>query len=159
MPNIGRHLTIITAGVISLGATGCASVAPVPTTVDVAGMPSPEVALQRSMQHVDAEMAQLGGLSTRQGSAPLQIAPAPLERIVDFTWSGPLDAGVAKLAQSVGYAFFTTKPPAEPGVSVSVSLRGVTALDAFRALGERAGFAATVEVDPVRHAVQVLHHA
>ncbi len=144
---------------LAIGAAGCATVTPVPTTVDVAGMPNPEIALQKSMQHVDAEMAQLGGLSSRPVALIQPAIPAPIERIVDFTWSGPLDAGVAKLAQSVGYTFFTTKPPAEPGVSVSVNVRGVTTLDAFRALGERAGTAATVEVDPIRHAVQVTHHA
>ncbi len=144
---------------LAIGAAGCATVTPVPTTVDVAGMPNPEIALQKSMQHVDAEMAQLGGLSSRPVALIQPAIPAPIERIVDFTWSGPLDAGVAKLAQSVGYTFFTTKPPAEPGVSVSVSVHGVTALDAFRALGERAGTAATVEVDPIHHAVQVTHHA
>lgn len=139
-------------------ASGCASTLPVPTTVDMAGMPNPEIALQKSMRHVDAEMAQLGGISTRATYAQ-PVVPAPLERTVDFTWSGPLDAGVAKLAQSVGYTFFTTKPPEGPGVSVSVNLRGVTALDAFRALGERAGAAATVLVDPLHHSVQVSHHA
>ena len=40
---------------------GCAApVYPVPTTVVTPGMPNPEVALQQSMQHVDAEMAELG---------------------------------------------------------------------------------------------------
>lgn len=91
-------------------ASGCANTLPVPTTVDVAGMPNPEIALQKSMRHVDAEMAQLGAMSTRATYAQ-PVVPAPLERTVDFTWSGPLDAGVAKLAQSVGYTFFTTKPP------------------------------------------------
>ena len=147
---------VITA--LAAAAAGCATVTPVPTTVDVAGMPNAEVALQNSMQHVDAEMAQLGGLSAPPAAFVQSVVPAPVERVVDFTWSGPLDAGVAKLAQSVGYTFFTTKPPAKPGVAVDVSLRGVTAIDAFRALGERAGSAATVEVDPLHHSVQVTHH-
>src|SRR5208283_3866839 len=42
---------------------GCAGLYRVPTTVDVPGMPNPEEALQQSMQHVDAEMAELGRLS------------------------------------------------------------------------------------------------
>ena len=151
-----RHIAF---AALALGAAGCATVTPVPTTVDVAGMPNPEMALQKSMQHVDAEMSQLGGLSSRSVAFIQPAEPAPLERTVDFTWSGPLDAGVAKLAQSVGYTFFTTKSPAEPGISVSITVRGVTAIDAFRALGERAGSAATVEVDPIHHSVQVTHHA
>ena len=151
-----RHLAVAT---LALCAAGCSTLTPVPTTVDVTGMPNPEIALQKSMQHVDAEMAQLGGLSARPASFIQPAAPAPIERTVDFTWSGSLDAGVAKLAQSVGYTFFTNNPSSQPGVSVSINLRGVTALDAFRALGERAGTAATVEVDPIRHSVQVMHHA
>lgn len=154
-----RQAVIYLTAAAALVVSGCTAVTPVPTTVDVAGMPNPEIALQKSMQHVDAEMAQLGGLSSRTVASLAPIVPAPLERTVDFAWTGALDAGVATLAQSVGYTFYTTKPPAEPGVSVSVSLRGVTALDAFRALGERAGTAATVVVDPVRHSVQVTHHA
>lgn len=151
-----RHIALVA---LAFGAAGCAAVTPVPTTVDVAGMPNPELALQKSMQHVDAEMAQLGGLSARPAAFIQPAEPAPIERTVDFAWSGPLDAGVAKLAQSVGYTFFTNKPPAQPGVSVSVSVRGGTALDAFRALGERAGTAATIEVDPIHHSVQVTYHA
>lgn len=151
-----KHLAVAT---LAFCAAGCSAITPVPTTVDVTGMPNPEIALQKSMQHVDAEMAQLGGLSARPAAFIQPAEPAPIERIVDFTWSGPLDAGVAKLAQSVGYTFFTNKPPAQPGVSVSVNVRGGTALDAFRALGERAGTAATVEVDPIHHSVQVTHHA
>ncbi len=151
-------LRTIVVTTLAIGAAGCSTVTPVPTTVDVAGMPNAELALQKSMQHVDAEMAQLGGLSARPVTFIQPVVPAPVERVVDFTWSGPLDAGVAKLAQSVGYTFLTTKLPAEPGVSVNVSLRGVTVIDAFRALGERAGSAATVEVDPLHHSVQVTHH-
>ena len=159
MVEITSLLRHIAFAALAFGAAGCATVTPVPTTVDVAGMPNPEMALQKSMQHVDAEMSQLGGLSSRSVAIIQPPEPAPLERTVDFTWSGPLDAGVAKLAQSVGYTFFTTKAPAEPGISVSVTVRGVTALDAFRALGDRAGAAATVEVDPIHHSVQVTHHA
>lgn len=151
-----RHAFLAT---IAIGAAGCTSLTPVPTTVDVAGMPNPEMALQKSMQHVDAEMSQLGGLSAHSVAFIQPAEPAPLERMVDFTWSGPLDSGVAKLAQSVGYTFFTTKPPSEPGIPISVSVRGVTALDAFRALGEQAGSTATVEVDPIHHSVKVTHHA
>src|ERR1700722_10209638 len=40
--------------------SGCASVTPVPTTVDMPGMPNPEAALHQSIHHVDAEMAELG---------------------------------------------------------------------------------------------------
>ena len=43
---------------------GCAaSVQPVPTTVATPGMPNPEMALQKSMSDVNAEMAELGLLT------------------------------------------------------------------------------------------------
>ena len=138
--------------------SACSAITPVPTTVAVAGMPNPEMALQQSMQHVDAEMTQLGGMRG-PGVAAVPVMPEDLQRTVNFTWSGSLDAGVAKLARSIGYTFFTTLPPGAAGVDVAINVRSVSALDAFRALGQSAGTRATVEVDPVHHAVQVVHHA
>ena len=84
--------------------------------------------------------------------------PEDLQRIVSFQWSGPLDQGVAKLAQSVGYTFYTTAPPNAQPLVVSVEVAGVPAYQAFQALGEQAGTRATVEVDPLHHQVQVIHH-
>jgi defect-in-organelle-trafficking protein DotD len=141
--------------------SACSSVIPVPTTVAVAGMPNPEEALRQSMQHVDAEMTQLGGMrgAPRLAVGLNPVVPDDLQRTVNFTWSGPLDSGVAKLAQSIGYTFYTTAPPGAPGLDVAINVRGVRALDAFRALGDSAGSRATVEVDPIHHAVTVTHHA
>jgi defect-in-organelle-trafficking protein DotD len=145
---------------VALLAAACSPVIPVPTTVATAGMPNPEQALLQSMQHVDAEMTTLGGMRGPVGAAPAaSVSPDELERTVNFTWSGPLDAGAAKLAQSVGYTFFTTLPPGAAGVEVAIDVRGVSALDAFRSLGQGAGTRATVEVDPIHHAVRIIHHA
>ncbi len=141
---------------------GCAQTIPVPTTVVTAGMPNPEVALQQSMQHVDAEMAELGTMRApafQTAAAAAQPLPDDLQRIVNFTWSGGLDRGVAKLAQSIGYTFYTTAPPNAPPVNVAVQIEGERAFDVFRALGDAAGARATVEVDPLHHQVQVIHHA
>ena len=55
------RLAVAPALISALLAAGCAGVNP--TTVAVPGMPNPEEALQQSMQHVDAEMAELGRLS------------------------------------------------------------------------------------------------
>jgi hypothetical protein len=74
-------------------------------------MPNPEEALRQSSQHVDAEMAQLGQLTPTQVTTSVPVMPEDLQRLVTFKWSGPLDQGVAKLAQSVGYTFFVTAPP------------------------------------------------
>ena len=64
---------------------GCASVVPVPTTVATPGMPNPEEALKQSMQHVDAEMAQLGQMSSATVQVAQQAAiPEDLQRSVTF---------------------------------------------------------------------------
>jgi len=139
---------------------GCAApVQPVPTTVAAPGMPNPERALQQSMNDVNAEMAELGQLTPASTSPAAQpVLPAPLRRIVSFSYSGPLDKGVAKLAQSVGYTFYVTAPPNAKPVDVSVTISSVPAYQVFQALGEEAGTKATVEVDPLHHQVEVIHH-
>lgn len=139
---------------------GCAApVQPVPTTVAVPGMPNPELALQQSMNDVNAEMSELGQLTpapTTPASAP--VLPAPLQRIVSFSYSGPLDKAVAQLSQSVGYTFYVTAPPNAQPVNVAITISSVSAYQVFQALGQEAGTKATVEVDPLHHQVEVIHH-
>jgi defect-in-organelle-trafficking protein DotD len=150
-------------GIAFLGAAllaGCAApVHPVPTTVATPGMPNPETALQKSMNDVNAEMAELGQLTpaaTTPVNAP--VMPGPLQKTVSFSWNGSLDQGVAKLAQSVGYTFYVTAPANAQPVNVSITISSVPAFQVFQALGEEAGTKATVEVDPLHHQVQVIHH-
>jgi defect in organelle trafficking protein DotD len=139
---------------------GCAHTRPVPTTVVTGGMPNPEVALRQSMQRVDAEMAELGTMQApiRTAAAVEPVAPADLQRIVNFRFSGPLDRAVAKLALSIGYTFYTTVPPNAADIMVSVQVQGVPAVQVFRVLGDQAGTRATVQVDPLHHQVWVIHH-
>jgi len=137
---------------------GCAAVTPAPTTMAVPGMPNPEVALQKSMLHVDSEMSQLGRYTPPAQRLAPRIVPENLQRTVSFEWSGSLDAGVSKLAASIGYTFFTTGPSNQVAVPVVVQVSSVPVYDVFKALGDQAGARATVEVDPVRHSVQVIHH-
>ena len=102
---------------------GCgASVQLVPTTVVTPGMPNPEEALRQSMQHVDAEMAELGQYAPTPVVSSMPVIPADLQRVVSFKWAGPLDRGVAKLAQSVGYTFYVTAPPEAQPYLVSVEV-------------------------------------
>jgi defect-in-organelle-trafficking protein DotD len=136
---------------------GCANLVPVPTTVVAAGMPNPEEALQQSMRHVDAEMAELGTFRAPPRAAP--VVPEDLRRVVSLAWSGSLDKGVASLAQAIGYTFYTTAAPDTPPLDVAVRIEAAPAFEVFRALGDQAGARATVEVDPLRHLVQVIHHA
>jgi defect-in-organelle-trafficking protein DotD len=152
-----RPLIPFLFGAVLLGGCG-AHVNPVPTTVVTAGMPNPEEALRQSIRHVDAEMAQLGQLTPSQVTTPVPIIPEDLQRLVTFKWSGPLDQGVAKLAQSVGYTFFVTAPPGARQLRVAVELTNVPAYEVFKALGEEAGTRAGVELDPLHHQVQVIHH-
>ena len=140
--------------------SGCAAhVQPVPTTVSTPGMPNPEIALQKSMSDVNAEMAELGEL-TPAATTPVNtpVMPGPLQKTVSFSWSGPLDQGVAKLAQSVGYTFYVTAPANAQPINVAITISSVPAYQVFQALGEEAGTKATVEVDPLHHQVQVIHH-
>ena len=148
-------LSLLLAGLL----LGCSSTIPVPTTVATPGMPSPEEALRQSMQHVDAEMAQLGGLSPAPDRTAGPVVPADLQRIVSFEWEGPLDKGVAKLAASIGYTSYVTAPPGEAPLPVNVQLTSVPVYQAFQALGAQAGARATVAVDPLHHQVQVIYHA
>ena len=65
-----------------------------------------------------------------------------------FKWSGSLDQGVAKLAQSVGYTFYVTAPPGAQPLLVTVELANVPAYEVFKALGEEAGTRAVGERGP-----------
>jgi len=137
---------------------GCATVVPVPTTVEMPGMPNPEAALQQSIHHVDAEMAELGEMSPTMTRVAEPIVPEDLRRTVSFSWNGPLDAGVAKLAASIGYTFYTSGPATQKPLTVAIQISSVPVYQVFQALGEEAGTQATVQIDPQHHQVQVIHH-
>jgi defect-in-organelle-trafficking protein DotD len=125
-------------------------------------MPNPELALQKSITSVDAEMAELGEMNPSVAAAAPAAAPVlpdPLQRTVSFTWNGPLDGAVSKLALSVGYTFYVTAPRHAQPLNVSISTTSQTAYQVFQALGAEAGSTATVQVDPLHHQVEVIHHA
>jgi defect-in-organelle-trafficking protein DotD len=84
--------------------------------------------------------------------------PEDLQRIVSFEWKGPLDQAVAKLAASVGYTFYTTAPANPQPLDVAIQMSSVPAYQVFQTLGAEAGTRATVQVDPLHHQVQVIHH-
>jgi defect in organelle trafficking protein DotD len=148
-------LAALLAGSFALA--GCGAI-PVPTTVETPGMPNPEQALRNSMQHVDAEMGQLGSLSPAARRLAGPVPTEDLQRIISFSWNGALDQGVAKLAQSIGYTFYTTGPSNQQPVPVAIEIGSVPIYQVFQMLGDQAGTLATVQVDPVHHQVQVIHH-
>lgn len=145
---------------------GCSATPVVPTDVATTGMPNPEVALRESIRLVDSEMTQLGTLTPPQQRAADPVVPDELNKTVTFTYAGPLDEGVRKLADAVGYRVeVTPAPPPASGqparapLNVSLSTGFVPAIKAFAAIGDAAGDRALVRVDPVRHVVEVVHHA
>ena len=152
------RLPVVPALISALLAAGCAGVNPVPTTVAVSGMPNPEEALRQSMQHVDSEMAELGRLSPTVAREVQPVMPGDLQRVVSFEWNGPLDQAVAKLSASIGYTFYTTAPANAQPIEVSIRMASVPAYQVFQSLGAEAGTRATVQVDPLHHQVQVIHH-
>ena len=154
MIRVNLNAALIAGGLLS----GCASVTPVPTTVEMPGMPNPEAALRQSIHHVDAEMAQLGQLTRPTIQVDQPVLPEDLRRTVTFAWNGPLDEGVAKLAASIGYTFYTTGPETQQPLNVSIQIASVPVYQVFQALGEEAGAQATVQLDPQHHQVQVIHH-
>ena len=156
---MSRGAPLVAALVGALALAGCATpTIPVPTTVVTSGMPNPETALRDSINHVDAEMAELGQLGPTVETASVPVIPEDLQRIVSFQWSGPLDNGVAKLAASIGYTFYVTGPPKPQPLVVSIQIMSVPVYRVFQTLGEEAGSRATVQVDPQHHQVEVIHH-
>ena len=153
-----RHLAT-TLGLVSAALlAGCAS-PDVPTTVDVTGMPSAELALRRSIDQVNVDMARIGAMqpASYTSDAPASVMPGELIKPVRFIWSGPLDAGVKKLADSIGYSVTVFAPRNSKPLVVAVDVNGQV-VGAFQALGTQAGTAATVTVDPLHRQVEVIHH-
>ena len=154
-----RHRIRLGAGAALVLLAGCAATPNVGTDVETTGMPNAELALRRAIDQVNTQMAQLGRLQPGPTDfATNPVMPAELQRIVAFTWSGPLDAGVQKLAASIGYQVAVTAPVNSQPLPVAVNLASTTVVSAFAALGDQAGPRATVEVDPLHHRIAVAHH-
>jgi len=154
---------LVVVFVIPVALAACAApVQPVPTMVATPGMANPEIALQTTMRDVNSEMAELNGIMpsvpTAQPAPATPIVPADLNRVVAFSWNGPLDKAVATLAQSIGYTFYLTAPPKNQPVNVSIDADS-TVYEILQTLGNDAGSRATVSVDPLNHQVQVIYHA
>ena len=154
------HATKMMPALLALGlVSGCATTS-VPTDVAATGMPNAELALRRTLDQVSSEMTQIGGMQPVGTAAAAQAAPVvpeELQKPVQFVWNGPLDAGVQKLAATIGYTVSVVAPQNPQPIPVAVNVSGQV-LGAFQALGAQAGASATVEVDPLHHQVQVVHH-
>jgi len=141
------------------GLAGCASAPDVPTNVDATGMPNAELALRDSFQRVDGEMVSLGRMNPAPAQAAAEpVLPAELQQRVEFSWNGPLDGAVRKLADSIGYAVSVQAPDQPAPLPIAISTGPEEVFLVFKHLGEAAGAQATVQLDSLHHQVQVIHH-
>ena len=102
------------------------------------------------------------------GSAPVMAFPPPtrsgavvpeeLQRPIGFAWNGSLDDGVRKVAAEVGYRVEVSGPPQPQPLAVAVPNVATTLIGALTTLGNQAGSAATVRVDPINRRIEVIHH-
>jgi defect-in-organelle-trafficking protein DotD len=147
-----RGLVLLLASSI-LG--GCAH--DVPATVDVAGMPNAEIALRRSVEHVDKEMSEIGRMRPAPRHGPA-VVPAELQKIVAFEWEGPLEGAVEKLAGEVGYDVVVDSAFNVQTVSIGIKSGPRRVYEIFQAIGSAAGDRATVQVDAQHHRIEVIYH-
>ncbi len=155
MPFPVKPLPITLASALILG--GCAM--RVPVTVDVPGMPNPEIAMRRSMDHVAAEMAMLGRRGPRAAAAALPpVVPAELDKVIAFEWDGPVVGAVEKLAQSIGYKVVVSGPWNAEAVPIRIRTGPKRVFEVFQEIGVAAGDRATVELDPQHQRVEIIHH-
>ena len=155
---IGRRLLPPLAVVLASLLSACAGTPKIDPNVDAYGMPSAELALQRSIGQVDSAMLNLGGMNVASRSPAAPVMPAELQRPQSLAWSGPIDEGAKALADRIGYRLVVTAPENTVPISVAVNLSNVPIIDLFKALGAAAGTQATVIVDPDHRQVQVQHH-
>lgn len=152
MSRLGSYRMIV---LLSSLLGGCAQ--QVATTVDTPGMPNAELALRRSLDHVDREMGELGRMQPSRRGGPA-IVPGELDKIVAFEWEGPIEGAVEKLAKEVGYDVVVDAPFNVSSVSIGVRSGPKRVYDIFQAIGAAAGDHATIQVDAQHHRVQVIYH-
>lgn len=86
------------------------------------------------------------------------VVPEELQRPIGFAWNGPLDDGVRKVAAEVGYRVEVSGPPQPQPLAITVPNVTTTLIGALTTLGNQAGTAATVRVDPINRRIEVIHH-
>jgi len=113
----------------------CASVE-IPTTVDVTGMPNAELALQKSMTEVDAEIGRIGQCNREsQASSPPDIVPENLSG-GQFRVEGPLDGAIESLAKTIGYTVAIRAPSNAQPLMIAVSKGPRRVYDILHQIGE-----------------------
>lgn len=133
----------------------------VPTTVKVTGMPNPELALQKSMDHVNQDMSRIGGLQPRSETTSIALnadVPAPLKRTIALFFNGKLEKAVDILANKSGYAVSVERPKKIKSLRITTRFPNITIFEALRSLGEQIGNQADIEIDNNSHLIRVIYH-
>lgn len=147
----------LAAILVACALAGC-GVTPVASNVDTPGMPNAEVALQRSMDETARELARIGAVQpTVAVAAKPTVVPGELDRVVAMSWNGGLDGAVRKLAETIGYRAVVTGS-ASRAVTVVVEPAPQRVYDILQGLGDQAGDAAIVRVDPQHQRLEVIYH-
>jgi defect-in-organelle-trafficking protein DotD len=150
-----RRLGLVAA---ALMLAGC-GVMPIAPNVDTPGMPNAEAALQQSMDESARELSRIGAIkpSAAVASQPT-VVPGELDRVVSMQWSGALEGAVRRLGQTIGYRTVVIGAPPRGGVNVAVDPVPRRIYDILHDLGDKAGAAAMVRVDPQRQLLEVIYH-
>ena len=144
--------------------TGCVAAVPQPEIV-ASGVPDAERALRKSMSEVTQALSTISSPALASNPDPVPAdsrvgsAGTGLERVVAAGDSGSLDAVARNVAERVGYSVKVLRTAATPDVTVSLPTQPAPAVDLFRALGEQAGSAADVIVNPAQRRVVVKYRA
>ena len=147
----------LAATLVACALSGC-GVTPVAPNVDTPGMPNAEVALQRSMDETARELARIGAVQPQAAvAAKPTVVPGELDRVVAMSWNGGLDGAVRKLAETIGYRAVVTGS-ASRAVNVVIEPAPQRVYDILQGLGDQAGDAAIVRVDPQHQRLEVIYH-
>jgi len=127
--------------------------------VDAPGMPNAEVALQKSLDDTARDLSRIGAIEPSAAVASMPtVVPGELDRVVSMRWNGALDGAVKRLGQTIGYRTVVMGAPPRAGVNVAVDPAPRRVYDILHDLGDEAGAAAIVRVDPERQLLEVIYH-
>lgn len=149
--SLKSHAIVLSMIAAAALATGCATQQPAPVGTPV--QPDAEVLakIAASADRASLSMqrlAQLRGADRAVKTEEFQV-PAGLETRVNMTWSGPVDALAAKLADLTGYTYGgTVGPVPSTPVLVAVSVTNTQAFNILMDAGAQAGSAADIVVSP-----------
>lgn len=139
--------------------TAC-STPKIPTTVQITGMPNPELALQKSMDHVNKDMSRIAELHPHTTSITLNAdIPAELQKNIAFFFDGKLENAVDILANKSGYSISIEKPKKIKSFHITTRFPNITIFEALHSLGELVGNRADIEINNNSHLIRVIYHA